>query len=84
MGIVNESYLGMMTKSSGWEVPEYFITSGQSLEQLMFPVLLILTKLATYIGHLRHERLYLTTQVLFADLDMWYQKYMKKETKEEA
>ena len=46
-GIVNKSFLGMMTESSSWAVPESFDTSGQSLEQLTVPVLLLLTKLST-------------------------------------
>ena len=70
-GIVNESCVGMMTKSSSWAVPESFAISGQSLKQLMVPVLLLLTKLVTYTVQLRHERLHLSTGVLFADLATW-------------
>ena len=45
--------IGMMTESSSYAVPDSFATEIQSLEQLTVPVLLFLTKLATYSVQLR-------------------------------
>ena len=81
MGIVNESCLGIMTDSSSWAVPESLSTTSQSLEHLTVPVLLLLTKLATYTVQLRNEKLHLTMGVLFTDVRTWYNKQLKKEIK---
>ena len=62
-------------------MPEFFATSGQSLEQLTVPVLLLLTKLATYTIQLRNEKLHLITGVLFNDITTWYEKHVKKDSK---
>ena len=80
-GIIHNFCLGIMMESSSWALPEYFVTSGQSLEQLIVPVRLLFTKLATYYVQQRHESLHLTTGVLFTDLATWYENYMKKEAK---
>ena len=72
----------MVTESSSWAVPESFAISNQSLDQLTVPVILLLTKLATYSVQQSQESLHLTTGVLFADLAMWYEKYRKKEVKD--
>ena len=67
-GIVNEYCLVIMTESSSWAVPESFATTSQSLEQLTVPMLLLITKLATYTVQLRDKKLHLTTGVLFTDI----------------
>ena len=83
-GIGNESCLGMMTESSSWVVLDSFATSGQSLEQLTVPALLLLTKLATYLVQLRQESLHLSTGLFFADLATWYKKIHEEGVKKEA
>ena len=83
MGITDELCLGMRMDHAIWAVPDLFATDTEALEQLMVPVILLLTKLATYSLQLRKEYLYLCTGVLLADLSTWYDRYVKKEAKKE-
>ena len=78
IGAANKSCLGMVTESSSWAVLESIATDNQSLDQLTVPVLLLLTKLATYSVQLRKESLNLFTGVLFNTMTTWYDKYMKR------